>query len=530
VRTTFFFVSSMLCVLAAGAAAAQEEGAGAADTEAAADAGVAADPYAEAGSGADAAAEEPAGEPAAEGEADPASNPPAVAPLANPNQLRTRLSGRSRSELFLSQRPRMTALGDGRYGLRTVNVFPFYETLELRADEVGHKGLSIHFQGWAGLDLADVYFDQRFVADPTYLYLQFRDYGADFKVGRQQVYTGAARGLHLDGAHLSYETPIHLGIEALGGLVVSPYRGPEWYREQPAALGYDDFGAGLSDWERDGDYAAGGRIFYRVAGKVSAGFSLLHVTELHEIDRQLFGAELDTTPVKWLGVTGNAVMDLPAAKLQEANLGLDFYPHEVISFGVDYRHADPTLYLSQMSIFSVFSTEEYDAVGGELRLAPLGWLGFHAGYHHRFYSWIEQRQAADGSSEYGAAVDQGYEVVAGGDARFGGEGGGIVRLDYRRLGQEEQGLHQLRLGAAVPVGVPGLKAAASAYLDFYDEGVNGADTGFLGDVGCFWISGPFDVGGSVAAGVTPFAEQELRGMLRFVYRFDVSFVERGPQS
>jgi hypothetical protein len=30
--------------------------------------------------------------------------------------------------------------------------------------------------------------------------------------------------------------------------------------------------------------------------------------------------------------------------------------------------------------------------------------------------------------------------------------------------------------------------------------------------------------------MTPFAEQELRGMLRFVYRFDVSFVEQGPQS
>ncbi|HUT76092.1 MAG TPA: hypothetical protein VM285_00305 [Polyangia bacterium] len=541
-RTTFFFILGALC-LAAGNATAQEEGAGEAAPEAEATEG-SGEAGADAGVGEEAAVEGDAGpveggvepaaeettEPAAEAQADPASSPPEVAPLANSNALRTRLSGRSRSEMFFSQRPRMTDLGGGRYGVRTADVFPFYETLELRADEIGHKGLSIHFQGWAGLDLADVYFDQRFVADPTYLYLQFRDYGADFKVGRQQVYTGAARGLHLDGAHLSYETPIHLGVEVLGGLVVSPYRGPEWYREQPANLGYDDFGAGFSDWERDGDYAAGGRIFYRVAGKVSAGFSLLHVTELHEIDRQLFGAELDTTPVKWLGATAGAVMDIQSAKLQDANLGLDFYPHEVLSFGVDYRHADPTLYLSQMSIFSVFSTEEYDAVGGTVRLSPLSWLGFDAGYHHRFYSWIEQQQAADGSEEYGATVDQGYELLVGAAARFAGQQGGLVRLDYRRLGQEEQGLHQVRLGAAVPVGVPGLKAAANAYLDFYDEKVNSADTGLLGDVGLFWISGPFDVGGSFAAGLTPFAEHELRGMVRFIYRFDVSFVEQRPQS
>lgn len=536
-RTTFFFIAGILCLLLAGAAVAQEEEGDAGEAEADSGGEEAPPEGGEAAAGED--AEPPAGEDAAaesgqeeepEAAVDPASAPPEVTPLPGQNQLRTRLSGRSRSEMFFSQRPRMTDLGGGRYGVRPVNVFPFYETLELRADEIGHRGLSIHFQGWAGLDLADVYFDQRFVADPTTLYLQFRDYGADFKVGRQQVYTGAARGLHLDGAHLSYETPIHLGVEALGGLVVSPYRGPEWYREQPASLDYDDFGAGFSDWDRDGDYAAGGRIFYRVAGKVSAGVSLLHVTELHEVDRQLFGAELDTTPVSWLGATGNAVMDIRSAKLQEANLGLDFYPHRVVSFGVDYRHADPTLYLSHMSIFSVFSTEEYDAVGGTLRLAPLAWLGFHAGYHHRFYSWIEQQTLADGSEEVGATVDQGYELNVGANARFGGSGDGLVRLDYRRLGQEEQGLHQLRLGALVPVGVPGLRASANVYLDFYDEEVNSADTGFLGDVGLFWGSGPFDVGGSFAAGLTPFAEHELRGMLRFNYRFDVSFVEQRPQS
>ena len=469
--------------------------------------------------------EESSAEASAEEEVDPASDPPVVTVVANPDDLNTRVSGRFRSELFMSQKPRVRHLGGGSYGVRSDNVFPFYETIELRADEIGHKGLSIHFQGWAGLDLADVYFDQRFVADPTYLYLQFRDYGADIKLGRQAIYSGTTQGLTIDGIYASYESPIHLGIEALGGLVVSPYRGPEWYREQPANLGYDDFGAGFSDWEREGDYAVGGRLFYRMSGKVSAGASILHVTELDEVDRQLFGIDLDMTPLKWFGATGNATMDLLSTRLREANLALDFYPIDVLTLSVEYRHADPTLYLSHMSIFSVFSIEEYDSVGGMVRLKPLDWLGIHAGYHQRFYSYIE-----DVSDEvevlYTDEIELGYEVNAGVSSNFGMQQAGLVLLDYRRLGGDEQGINQLRLGTMIPLGMPQLRASANVYLDFYDEEVNEADVGFLGDLGLFYGNETIEAGGSMAVGANPYAQHEVRGMLKFNYNFDVSFVER----
>ena len=458
-------------------------------------------------------------------EVDPASDPPVVSVVANPDELNTRISGRLRSEMFMSQRPQARHLGGGRYGIRSDNVFPFYETIELRADEIGHKGLSIHFQGWAGLDLADVYFDQRFVADPTYLYLQFRDHGADIKLGRQAIYSGTTQGLTIDGIYASYESQIHLGMEALGGLVVSPYQGPEWYREQPANLGYDDFGAGFSDWERDGDYAVGGRFFYRMSGKVSAGASILHVTELDEVDRQLFGVDLDMTPIKWFGATGNATMDLLSTRLREANLALDFYPIDILTLSAEYRHADPTLYLSHMSIFSVFSMEEYDSVGGMVRLKPLDWLGIHAGYHQNFYSYIE-----DVSDEievlYEDEIELGHEVNAGVSANFGIQQAGLVLLDYRRLGGDEQGIDQLRLGTMIPLGMPELRVFANVYLDFYDQEVNEEDIGFLGDLGLFYGNDTIEAGGSMAAGASPYARHEVRGMLKFSYNFDVSFIER----
>lgn len=478
-------------------------------------------------------------------EVDPASQPPEVAEEPEEPATRTRVSGRLRSEMFFTQSPRMRPVGDGRYAVRSDSVYPFYETIELRADELGHPGFSLHFQGWAGLDLAEIHFDQRFVADPTYLYLQFNDYGLDFRVGRQLLYSGVTRGLHLDGVYASYETPAHLGIEAHGGLVVSPLLGPEWYREQPGQLGYDDFGAGFSDWQREGDYAVGGRAFYRVSGRASAGISVLHVTELNEVDRQLLGADLDVTPVRWLGVGGDAAFDLHASRLQEANLALDVMPLDLFSVSAEYRHADPTLYLSHMSIFSVFSNEAYDSVGGSLHVDPLGWLGLYAGYHHRFYSYmVETSEPAAVDESDRAEVDTGYEASAGIAATYGTGAAGRIVLDYRRLTESRTGLHQVRLGAAVPILIDGLRAVFSAYLDIFDDPVGGLyedeidatsgatstkisqRVGFLGEGGLYYGNGTIEAGGSVTAGATPYAAHEVRGLLKLIYNFEVAFFER----
>jgi hypothetical protein len=181
---------------------------------------------------------------------DTASNPPSVTPQ-NDNTLRTSVSGRWQSEMIMSQRSRIRYLDDGSAERTVVDVYPFYNTISLRADEIGHKGLSIHFQGWAAIDLGDIYFQERVVADPTYLYLQFRDYGFDIKAGRQFVYQGAARALHIDGISFSYQSSINLGIQAIGGLIVTPKQGPNWYEEDEPGS-YSDFGSGFSDWKREG--------------------------------------------------------------------------------------------------------------------------------------------------------------------------------------------------------------------------------------------------------------------------------------
>jgi hypothetical protein len=497
-------------------------------------------------------AEEPEAEPGDAGVAEQAPAPAPPAPIVDkasappprpappPEELRTRFSGSLRSEIFLSQRPRMREIAPGRYAIRNDNVFPFYETIRLRADELGVRGLSVHFEGWAGVDLANVYFDQRFVADPTYLYVQFHDYGLDLRLGRQMVFTGATRGLHIDGLYASYETPVHLGVEALGGLVVSPDIGPDWYRDQPARVSGDDFGTGYTDWQRPGDYAVGGRLFYRLATRASAGVSILNVTELSEVDRRLLGADLDLTPVRWLGLTGNAVLDMMVTRLQEANAALDFYPIEPLSFGLDYRHADPTLFLSHMSIFSVFSSSSYDSVGAEVRGRPIEWLQLTGAYHQRIYGYIDQ--TVDGGNGYDVARELGYDIAAAAAARFGKRRDGLVRVEYVRTTEADVGVHQVRGGAIIPLGVDGLRAAANAAIEFFDkawnepytgtDAVSGASAasaigfGYSGDIGLYYGNGTIETGGTFAHSSTPYAQQETRGMLKLIYNFAVGFSER----
>lgn len=427
-----------------------------------------------------------------------------------------RLSGHLTSEVYLMQRSRARILGNGVYWIEKLKVYPFYETMELRADEVYHKGLSIHFQGWAGVDLNDVYFDDRLrrvAGDPTYLYVQFHAGGFSGTAGRQMVYTGTVGALHLDGIHASYELPIHVGIEGLGGLVVSPYLGPQWYREQPG-VDFDSFGPGFSDWEREGEYAVGGRVFYRRVGLVSGGVSLLHVTELNEVSQQLIGADLVVTPLSWCTAYLNGALDLPTSSIQHIDLGLDFYPFDILSVSAEYGLTDPTLFLSHMSIFSIFSSEQYHSVGGTARIDPLDWLQVHAGYHHHLYNY-DQSQTEDG-----------FEVSAGVTFKYLENRGGVVLIDYRRLSESVNGLHDVRTGVTVPFAITGLKAAANLYLDIYDNKVHAKALSFVGDVGLFYTAQSLMAGASVSAGTTPYNEDDIRGMLKFAYNFEKRFVER----
>jgi hypothetical protein len=451
-----------------------------------------------------------------------------AAPSATTSVVTARVSGQVTTELYLSERPVFVSLGDGKYALRAADrVYPFYTTIQLRAEDAGLEGLSVHFQGWAGLDLADVYFDERVVADPTYLYVRFARKGFDGRLGRQMVFSGAARGLALDGLWASYTSPIHLGLELLGGLVVMPDYGQDFYATDIESAAREDFGRGFSDWRREGEFgdiAVGGRVFYQMVDTVTAGVSFLQRTRELETDHQQLGGDLRVAPAKWVNVLGDALLDLRVLGVQEANLAVDILPFDFLSFGVDYRHANPTLYLSHMSIFSVFSNEEYDAIGGNVRVRPMPSLSLHAIYHHHLSSSFSHEDNSEGERQYRSELGSSYDLQVGGRWRYC-ERGGVAALELRRLSQDNA-VSGIRLGLLVPMFVEGLRAAGNAYVDVFDEEIRAQRVGVTGDVGLYYTHGGWRAGGALTAASTPYSQPELRGMLRLAYGFGEDFAAR----
>ena len=102
----------------------------------------------------------------------------------------------------------------------------------------------------------------------------------------------------------------------------------------------------------------------------------------------------------------------------------------------------------------------------------------------------------------------------------------MVILNYRRVSESENGLHQFRAGITLPFAMPGLKVASNLYLDIYDKKVNQKEFGFIGDMGLFYSASVLTGGGSVSLGTTPYDEEELRVLLKLAYNFEKSFVER----
>lgn len=430
-----------------------------------------------------------------------------------------RLSGSLESYMFLSQRTQMRQLDTGTYARQNLNVLPFYEIMTLRADNLGHPGLSVHLQGIAGLDLADVYFDNRFIADPIYAYVQFKHKILDAKLGRQMIFSGAAEGLHIDGVRVSVHTPLYLGIEGYAGLLVSPKQGPDWYKNERAS-DFDEFGRGFTDWEREGDYAVGGRLFYSVSDKTNAGVSLLHLAKDSETATQLLGVDLDMTPVKWMSIFGKANVDLTTLAVRDASGYLDFFIGESSNVGLHFKHVDPTLYIENISIFSVFSNTKHNAVGASFGVTPIKRLSFDASYSQLFYEYFE----SDTETEWAPTREGGQQIEADATLRFGNmDNFGTARLGVGRVAREQSAVNQIRLGGLIPLGNTGLKSSVNAYIDVYQQPILDQEYSVLGDVGIFYYTSKIRTGASFRAGETPYSDAELSGMITFAYNFLTTF-------
>jgi hypothetical protein len=168
------------------------------------------------------------------------------------------------------------------------------------------------------------------------------------RAGRQFITGGAVRSAQIDGLTVTGRIVDGVGLTAYGGAPVAPR-----------------FGAAR------GDALGGGRLFWRRSWDSEAGASFVQVMDHGRLERQDLGVDAWQS-LPWHTIAGASFYwSLPERRLSEGELSLGWYGRRLQLF-VDAQRTAPDLFLSRLSILSVFSQERHDEAGIEasLRLGP----------------------------------------------------------------------------------------------------------------------------------------------------------------
>jgi hypothetical protein len=383
-----------------------------------------------------------------------------------------------------------------------VNVAPIYELIRISAREVRNplfQDLEISFSGWGAGDLTEVRWDSgttgKYTGDVTTAYVRgtLAKGQVQLRAGREFVAAGAGRMLQLDGGDVFLRLPAGLTLSAFGGMPVS-----QRFATRSGSVSWNPAG---------GNLAWGGRLGWTLAvagaaGRVfDVGLSMVTVTDHSDPVRQDLGVDFRLQPIDRLVLVGNSTYSLYAQRVAEYNVTLLFTATKALAINADVRHYSPDLFLARNSILSVFTDTNRTDMGGGIRYQVNKAINFSLDYH----VLVEP-----------AELDK---------TELGGEAAG--RVEWERHGTIAGGeVSYLKTG---PSGYTGLRAYArnqfgKAFIagDLMDamfrEAVNGQKNSLTGSLSAgYQINNAWSVVLAGRAGVTPYFQQQVDGMIKLVY-------------
>jgi len=294
---------------------------------------------------------------------------------------------------------------------------------------------------------------------------------------RLHTVAGVGRNLQFDGADLTAMWR-GLGGSAQAGVPVTPR-----------------FAASR------GDAMVGGRLFFRPRFDSEAGLSILHVLDDGQIMRQELGADGRFAVAPRLALSGFWRYSIYDQRTAEADLAATGQFGSLLQVSADYRRTAPDLFLPRNSIFSVFSQETHDEVGGFFYLRPQRRLRLQGDYH---VSVDADGTGQDASGKLTATVGQERRSTAG--------------LEGRRLDLPHGGYTLARAFALLPL-APEITATLDASAFLFDNALNGQTHSFVGagtlayELRRNWRAVATGIGS-----VTPFAERRFEGMVKLIYQ------------
>ena len=400
---------------------------------------------------------------------------------------------------------------------------PITQFLGADFDKLGDGNLSVHLLGWGQLDFTD---DRRTVDDKerrtqgslTYGYLQYRfnQANARARAGRFFVNEGIVNE-QVDGVSFRTDLPYGFGVSAFGGAPVHTVDIP---------------GAG-TDGKGDGIF--GGRVNYRLGGKLELGISGVYESRVPELrnnpaptvplgfpagsfgelgsfgSHRQVGADVYFSPINMLQLSGHSTYNTETKKLAEHTYLLQVTPIKNLTLAGSYDyHRDRDYFYS-----SILFSDMLRTIGQESRV-----LGASATYAYR------QLELSGDFKDYQRDI--------GKAERFGGELRGYFADNTVRSGLS---YHYLRASSDFAI-VPIATASGSfhearawamrdtksyfAAIDLIDyifrKPVEGKDnaweaTGSLG----YHLTPAFALSGDVSYGQNPQFDDEVKGLIRLTY-------------
>ena len=346
-------------------------------------------------------------------------------------------------------------------------------------DISGVDDFNIKLSAWAQLaSLQDSIYTGS-TADIDFLYVQ----GALFHrhlvltVGRQVISGGAARIFQLDGLNATLMISRSFGVS---GYVGAP---------TPSRFGY-----------QYGNFAFGGRAFWRPAYGSEIGVSYLEVLDNGYISRQSFGLDGQYAILYNLSVTASGILALGEGRWSDAAAGVRWRVTPDIELFATGEMTSPDLYLPRTSIFSVFSDAQRDGLGGGAVWQALPRLGVYGEYQHL---WVE---GGDGNQ---AELRVTY--------KFGPKS--TVGASGKLLYIPSNGATEIRSWVVTPVS-ESVKLSGDVDWVQFENPINGYKTSLVGTASANWLFAPGWTGmlsGSV--GTTPFYSTAFSVTARIAYLF-----------
>jgi len=382
--------------------------------------------------------------------------------------------------------------------------FPAFEYLRLSVASTEKDGssTSLHIGGWGRIDLGDKSFRDRYYdADLQYGYLTYQGAKNNFTLnaGRQFVVEGVATQ-KIDGIYLRNDFGAGFGAAAfIGSPVIT----------EPNLRG-DDF-------------VFGGRITHSLYKYYTVGISALKSFTESSRYREEEGVDIWLHPIKQLDVTGRSSYNSLTGGWMEHSYTVSFIPLDNLRLYADVSNINykDFFFRTTTSAFNVFNplsnptgfidpNEKLLALGGGIAFNPIKNLTIAADYTHRHYDIAKAADYFGGKVAY--SIPESFAA-----------GVSVHRMDGR---DDKFRYTEYRLYASKKIAHFDL--TADLFNVNYDSRINGVRNAYtFAGAASYEFNKNLKIGADVDYSKNPDFDDEVKGLIKLTYLFEVKFADEG---